>query len=153
MNTIKRPPTVWLTQSLLILFAVLFSSLFLFDLVNLLRNPGKGYSVINTVIAYSIMLGMEVLLLSAFLGLAKRKMYGRWLGLLSLTLVWILIIFVQLRRPAGQYKYYEYNNSAQLAGAAIFQACLHGLFLVLILRLSFARKVGEFFRKEIDQDE
>jgi hypothetical protein len=59
-----------------------------------------------------------LLLVIAFWGLAKRKNYGRWLGVLSLLLLWGLIIFIKLRRPPGPYKYYEYDNPAQLAGAA-----------------------------------
>ncbi len=151
MNNIKRPPTVWLTQLLLTLFALLFLSIFLSNLVNLLRNLGGKYSIINTVIGYSLMVGMVVLLVSAFWGLAKRKMYGKWLGLLSLILIWTLLVFLQLRPPSGPYKRLEYDNSAQLAGGIIFQVSLHALILVLILRLSFSKQVGKFFQKEIEQ--
>jgi hypothetical protein len=80
--------------------------------------------------------------------LARRKNYGRWLGVLSLLLLWSLLIFMKLRHPSGPYKYYEYDNPAQLAGAVIVQALLHGLFLLLILRLSFSKRVLEFFHKE-----
>jgi len=56
---------------------------------------------------------------------------------------------MKLRRPTGPYQYYEYDNPAQLAGAVIVQVVLHGLLLLLILRLSFSKSVSEFFRKEI----
>ena len=116
----KRPPTIWLTQSLLMLFALLFLSAFLLNLAVLLTH------------------------------LAKRKNYGRWLGVLSLLLLWGLIILIKLRPPpAGPLQYYEYNNPAQVAGAAIVQVLLHGFFLLLILRLSFSKSVRDFFRKEI----
>ena len=150
MNNIKRPPVVWLTQSLLVLFALLFLSVFLLNLVNLLRNRGGDFSVIATIIGYSVMVGMVLLLVSAFFGLAKRKMYGKWLGLLSLILIWALLLFMQWRPPSGPYKRFEYDNPAQVAGAAISQILLHGLFLTLILRLSFAKKVKQFFQKELE---
>jgi NADH:ubiquinone oxidoreductase subunit 6 (subunit J) len=152
MNNIKRPPAVWLTQSLLVLFALLFLSVFLLNVVNLLRNPGAEFSVIATIIGYSVMVGMVLLLVSAFLGLARRKIYGKWLGLLSLILIWALLLFMQLRPPSGLYKRFEYDNSAQVAGAAISQILLHGLFLILILRLSFAKKISEFFRNEVERN-
>lgn len=151
MNTrIKRPPAIWLTQSLLIIFALLFFSVFLINLANLLSNLREEFSLVRAIIGYSVMFGIVLLLLSSFWGLAKRKVYGRWLGLLSLILLWGLIIFIQLRRPSGPYEYYKYDNPAQLIGAAIFQIFLHGLFLTLILRLAFAKRVSEFFRKEIE---
>jgi hypothetical protein len=89
-----------------------------------------------------------LLFVVSFRGLAKRKTHGRWLGLLSLLLLWGVIILVQLRRPTGPFKYYEYDNTAQVAGAVISYVLFHGLFLFLILRLSFSKSVGEFFRKE-----
>jgi hypothetical protein len=150
MNNLKRPPTVWLTQSLLVLFALLFLSVFLLNLVNLLRSPAGNFSIIATIIGYSIMIGMVLLLVSAFFGLAKRRMYGKWLGLLSLILIWALLLFIQWRAPSGPYKRFEYDNPTQVASAAIFQLLLHGLFLTLILRLSFAKKVKEFFRKKVE---
>ena len=90
-----------------------------------------------------------VLLLVAFWGLAKRKNYGRWLGVLSLLFFWSLIILIKLRRPSGPYQYYEYDNFAQLAAAIIVQVLLHGLILFLILRLSFSKSARQFFQEEI----
>ena len=146
----KRPPTIWLTQSLLMLFALLFLSAFLLNLAVLLTHLGEKFSIVRTLIAYAVMLGMVLVLAVAFWGLAKRKNYGRWLGVLSLLLLWGLIILIKLRPPpAGPLQYYEYNNPAQVAGAAIVQVLLHGFFLLLILRLSFSKSVRDFFRKEI----
>jgi hypothetical protein len=96
-------------------------------------------------LVYSVMLGLVLLVTIAFWGLAKRKNHGRWLGVLSLLLFWGLLILLKLRRPSGPYQYYEYDNPAQLAGAVIVQVVLHGLILLLILRLSFSKWVSEFF--------
>ncbi len=149
-NHMKRPPTIWLTQSLLILFALLLLSAFLLNLAVLLTHLADGFSVVRTLIVYALMLGIVVVLGVAFWGLAKRKMYGRWLGLLSLILLWSLLILIKLRGASGPYKSYEYDNPAQLAGAIIVQVLVHGLLLTLILRLAFSKSVRAFFRKEIE---
>jgi len=141
----KRPRTVWLTQALLIFFAGLFLLGLLINLARLGRL-GEGASGIGAARGASLILGLVLLLLVAFWGLAKRKMYGRWLGLVSLFLLWGIFSVIQYYPPAGPWKRYEYNSTAQLIGAGIFHACVHVLFLVLILRLSFARKVVGFFR-------
>ncbi len=146
----KRPPTIWLTQSLLVLFALLLISAFLINLVVLLAHLGDEFSIVRTLIVYAVMLSIVLVLGFAFWGLAKRKMYGRWLGLLSLMLLWSLLILIKLRGASGPYKPYEYNNPAQVAGAVAVQVLLHGLLLTLILRLSFSKSVSAFFRKEID---
>lgn len=145
----KRPPIIWLTQSLLILFALLLLSAFVLNMVVLLTHWGNELSIVRIMIVYAVWLSIVVLLAVAFWGLAKRKNYGRWLGVLSLLFFWGLIVLIKLRRPSGPYQYYEYDNPAQLAGAVIVQVLLHGLVLFLILRLSFSKSVREFFRKEV----
>src|SRR5207247_2136939 len=87
----------------------------------------------------------------SFWGLTKAQTYGRWLGVSSIALVWGLIIFAQVRRPSGPLKYYEYDNTAQVVGAVVAQILVHSLFLILLLRLAFARKVGAFFQQRATQ--
>jgi hypothetical protein len=65
---IKRHPAVWLTQSLLIIFALLFLSVFLLNLVQLFSHPGEGFSVFRTVTGFPISLGIVFLCLSSFWG-------------------------------------------------------------------------------------
>ena len=131
------------------MFGLLLLSALLLNVVVLLTHLDEGFSVVRTLLVYSVMLGLVLLLTIAFWGLAKRKKYGRWLGVLSLMLFWGLLILLKLRRPSGPYQYYEYDNPAQLAGAVIVQVVLHGLILLLILRLAFSKRVSEFFRKEV----
>jgi hypothetical protein len=145
----KRPPIIWLTQSLLILFALLLFSAFILNVVVLLTHWDSELSKLRILIVYAVWLGIVLLIAVASWGIAKRQNYGRWLGVLSLLLFWGFLILMKLRRPSGPYEYYEYDNPAQLAGAVIVQVVLHGLILLLILRLSFSKTVGEFFRKEI----
>ena len=149
MNKIKRPPTVWLTQTLLIIFALVWLSSIVLNFALLIRS-GESISPVRTAIGLSIILGFVLLLLIAFWGLAKRKMYGRWLGLLSLIVQWGLILYTQIRPPAGPWKRYEFNSPEEVVGAVIGQVLISVLFLTLILRLAFAKQVNEFFRRDIE---
>lgn len=144
----KRPPTVWLTQSLLLVFAVLFLFALLVNVAYLLSHLEHEFSLVRVGLVYSIVLIIVLIFAIAFWGLATRKMYGRWLGMLSLLFSWGLILLLTFRRPSGPYKYYEYDNATQLASAVVFQVALNVLFLTLILRLSFSKKVRQFFQKE-----
>lgn len=149
-DRIKRPPAVWLTQSLLVVFALLWLCVLLLNLTMLLSRmrAGEDVRLVGAVIGFSIILGFALLLLIAFWGLTKRKMYGRWLGIFSLLLLWALILFAQVYRPKGRLQYYQYDSPAQWVGAVIVQVVISGLFLGLISRLAFGKRVKEFFRNE-----
>ncbi len=151
MNTrIKRPPTVWLTQIFLILLALIFLLKFLNSLLGLLINPPERFYMVPSVIDYLITPGTVLLLLIAFYGLVKRKVYGKRLSLLLLLLIWSVVILIDLLRPIGQNKYYEHKDSVELGAEVLFHVLVHVFFLTIILRLSFAKKVSEFFRKETE---
>src|SRR5215510_8005646 len=128
----KRPLTIWFAQSLLLIFALLFLSVFLINLVALLGHREQDVSLIRTIVGYSVILGLVLLPLVAFIGLAKRAVYGRWLGVGSLTMLWGVLILSKVIRASGPYQYYDYDNNAQLAGAIMVQVLLHGLLLMLI---------------------
>lgn len=147
---IKRPPTVWIAQSLLMIFALLWFGVLLINLLMLPRTITRGGSIAGAAVGIAIFVSFIVLLLVAFWGLAKRKIFGRWLSVVLLIVLWGFFIIAQHFPPAGPWKRYEVDNTAQMVGAAIVQACAHALFLVLILRLSFGRKVAQFFRGEIE---
>jgi hypothetical protein len=149
----KRPPTIWLTQALVVIFGLLILFAFLINFVVLLTHLGEEFSIVRMLLVFAVMLSVVLLLAITFWGLAKRKNYGRWLSVLFLLLLWGLLLLMKLRRPSGPYQYYEYDNPTQLAGAVIVQVLLHGLILLLILRLSFSKSVREFFRKEIQSVE
>ena len=144
----NRPVTIWVTQAFLVLFGLLFLSVFLVNLIMLLSHWERQISVMRTVIGYFVILGFIILFGVAVWGLAKRAKYGRWLGVVSLVLIWALLILIQVKRPAGPSPYYSYANDAQLAGAILIGIVLHGLMLLLILRLSFSKKIGKFFANQ-----
>jgi hypothetical protein len=142
---LKRPPSVWLTQILLIIFALVFSLTLLLNLALVLKREGE-IPLIAVLLLCAVNLGVVLLFLTSIWGLAKRRNYGRWLGVVSLTLIWVLMLLGQLFRPSGPLPYYEFTNTAQLVGAAIATVCINALFLLLILRLAFAKSANDFFR-------
>ena len=73
----KRPPTVWLTQSIIIIFALLFLFILLLNFVMSLRHLDQEFSVVRTIVGYSVTVGFIILLVVAFYGLVKRATYGK----------------------------------------------------------------------------
>ena len=149
----KRPPSVWLTQILLMIFALLWLAIVALNLARLPSAVAGGAPILRPVIVFSIIICFVSLLLISFWGLLKRRMYGKWLGLTSLILIWGLIVYVKLFPATGPYKTYEYDNAAQLAGAFLALSVIHALFLVLVLRLAFSKKVHQFFLRKTDDPE
>lgn len=142
-----RQVTVWIAQGLLLIFILLWLVSFILGLVGLARN-GSDASTLRILMGALFVTGYGLMLLFAFWGLAKRRMYGKWLGVVSLSFVWLLVLYVQIRRPQGQYQYFEYQNSAEVVGAVITVLMISSLFLIVILRLAFAKNVDRFFRKQ-----
>jgi hypothetical protein len=140
----KRPPTIWITQTLLLIFASIWLLSLAFNLM-LLAIKGTQQSFARVAIGVSILLAMIVLLLTAVWGLARRRLYGKWLGVLSLVVLWGTIIYTQIRPSAGPIKRFEYNSAAELVGASITYILVSVGFLVLIINLAFAKKVDAFF--------
>ena len=139
--------TVWLAQGLLLIFLLVWLVSLVLNLVGVARN-GSDASALRILVAFLIITGYGLMLLVAFWGLAKRRMYGKWLGVASLSFIWLLILYVQIRPPRGPYQRYEYQNSAQVAGAIIAALVTSSLFLIVILRLAFAKNVARFFKHD-----
>jgi hypothetical protein len=153
MGNIKRPPAVWVTQVLLVVFTLLMLSVLLLDAAMLLTRRGELPSLFPLLIVFAIIFAIILLFASSFWGLTKAKPFGRWLGVSSMVLVWGVILVAQLRRPSGPFKYYEYDNTTQLVSGIVAQLLLDSLFLILILRLAFARRVGEFFDQRANKQQ
>ena len=149
-SKINRPPSIWLTQTLLIIFALLWLGIIALNLARLPARIAEDVSILRMVIGFSMMFCFVLLLLISFWGLVKRKLYGKWLGLASLIFTWGVIVYTQLFPVSGPYKRYEYDNAAQLAGAFLSMSLIHALFLILILRLAFSKKVNQFFQRGIN---
>ena len=143
---VKRPPSVWITQVIFLLFGLPLSLL----LLSFFLQASAGGKLLSTgfIILVLQMLTLLVILGIAFWGLAKRKAYARWLGVVSLVLVWGLIIVWQVLLEGGSFKHYEFNSTAERAGVVIAQVLIHGLFLLLISRLAFGKRAREFFDRK-----
>ena len=143
-NGTKRPATVWITQILLSVFACIWLLSLAFNLALLVAN-GTQRSIGRVVIGVAILSAMIILLLAAVWGLARRKVYGKWLGVLSLIILWATIVYTQIRPAAGPIKRFEYNSVAELVGASITYILMSVGFLFLIVKLAFAKRVDAFF--------
>jgi hypothetical protein len=148
MNTKpKRPVTVWLAQGLLLIFLLVWLISLILDLVGLAKN-GSDASVLRLVLGVLIIAGYGLMLVIAFWGLAKRRMYGKWLSVASLSFIWLLVLYIQIRPPQARYQRFEYENSAEVVGAVITAMVISSVFLIVILRLAFAKNVDRFFRHD-----
>jgi hypothetical protein len=99
----------------------------------------------RAILVILVVLIVQAVCVAAFWGLAKRKVYGKWHAIVSLLIFWGLITYTQLFPPRGPYQRYEYNNAAEVAGAFFALWLIHALFLIVILRLAFAKNVNQFF--------
>lgn len=140
-NRIRRPASVWIAQILLIIFSLLF----LLPLIMLLFVSAGIPSIIGLAIAAMINLGIVSLFLTAFVGMARRRQYGRWLGVGVLSLMLFFSILAQFVRPSGPLQYYEYENATEAAAGFMTQVLMCGLFLWLILALAFGKRATSFF--------
>jgi peptidoglycan/LPS O-acetylase OafA/YrhL len=141
----SRPPSVWIAQVLLVLFILLLSSMILIPFLTFHVSLAEIITKARAVFFILAVIGALAASMAAFWGLAKRKLYGKWLAAASLLLFWGLIVYTQLFPTPGPYRRYEYNNAAELAGAFFALSLIHALFLTVILRLAFAKKVNRFF--------
>jgi hypothetical protein len=159
MDRIKRPPSVWITQAIILLFLIPFLFRGISPIARCLfsgasKCPSPGILLREIFVSG----GISTILFFTFWGLLRRKSYGKWLGVMLLALwLGLLLIGEQSRviygyilsgghvkraMPAG---YYDFSNDAQLIGAATFAVLLHVSLLFLIFRLAFARQVKRFF--------
>ena len=82
-------------------------------------------------------------------------MYGKWLGVLSLSFLWGLSLYVYFYRyiwpNAGPstclFMHYESNSPEEEVGAVTWVMLSSAIYLTLILRLAVAKEVNDFFRQ------
>ena len=144
-SRIKRPPSVWLTQTLLLFCALLW--LYSSAAVAAIHEIDSFTLALRIVL---LVLGVVLLILIPFWGLAKRKMYGRWLSVSSLGLLWVYVLDGQLRELAGAPKPYHPREPGALVVLVILHLLINLFIVVLTLRLAFAKRVSEFFSQDIE---
>jgi hypothetical protein len=143
----KRPATVWLSQILLLICALIWLSALVLNLLLIAREEIE-VSPVRLLGGVSILGSIVLVLLAAFWGLTRRRIYGRWLAVASLSVLWILVVYVQIWPPQGPVKRFEYNSRVQAVGAVTTSILISVIFLLLILRLAFAKSVTRFFRQD-----
>jgi hypothetical protein len=128
---LKRPISVWIAQILLLLVA---SFVLLFQLVVVINIPKSAGSATEYL---EFMVLFVVIPTIAFVGMALRKSWGRWLGVGFLSLLLLFTGLAQMTEGSGPIMRDEYATGIILLA----------LFLSLILRLVFAKNVSRFFSK------
>ena len=147
-SAVNRPVTVAVAQGLLILFSVMIFFMLSISLTVLILNSRKGIASASLVLLHSAMVGLVILSLIAFRGLTKRRMYGKWLAVLSMTLFWCLLVPKSLRLPEGPYNFSDQKSFWSFIGEIAVRVALHGGLLFLILNLAFSKKVQRYFRQD-----
>lgn len=159
MDRIKRPPSVWITQAITVLFLIPFLFGGISPIVRCLFSGASKCPSLGILLrAIFVFGGISTISFFTFWGLLRRKRYGKWLGVMSLALLLVLLLMsdqsrviynyilsgahVKKTMPAG---YHDFSNDAQLIGAATFTVLLHLSLLFLIFRLAFAKPAKRFF--------
>lgn len=140
-----RPLSVIVTQIILLALGLIWGVLSLFNLFAIFTSAsGALQRIVNILLALVLVLFAGVFL-TGFWGLVKRRRYGRWIGVGGLTLILISAFTSNFVRPSGPLEYYEYRNSAELAGGILGSIVIYTLILLLIYRLAKGDAANTFF--------
>jgi hypothetical protein len=172
--SVDRPPSIWITQALLLLSIVtLLLSLLLglFQCVSANQTLSCSSSLLITQFVFAIV--ALLLLLLAFWGLQKGEMYGKWLAVIYLTNIVVVsiakgdffqIIYRSVSRwqplPMPPYTCWEkkimfdnfsrscgYSNYSEMIIMIISDFIAVSLIGFLITRLLYSNAAKQFFRK------
>jgi hypothetical protein len=151
----RKPLTVWIVQGFAVVVAVLLLLAFILNLrENVAIWAAKGNWVLP-VLSSALMFSIVFFLLAImFIGLLKRKQYGRWMSV-GFLLVWWFAMLVSNPNP---FRYKQVSDDGPLptfkisesekSGARAGQLMLHLFVLAMILQLIFARSVRDYFKLE-----
>lgn len=143
----KRPPSVWISQVLVLLFG-LFILVITLSLTVTVARSSVVIPIAFLVLGLYGLVG--VLFLIAFWGLTKRKKFSRWLTVVLFSLTLLLLVAGQVFRPEGPMEYAEYANDTQRISGTITQVVIGLLFVFLIFRLGFGKPASNFFNPRDD---
>ena len=145
-ETVSRPPSVWITQIVLILLGGLWGLMFLAQFFMTVTRFGSAAELVFGLFAALIVGTFSLVFLAGFWGLVRRRVYGRWIGVVGVALVTVASLLGSVFRPGDPSQHYEYTNSSQLFGAVVSQLVLTGLLLFLAYRLARGNRANSFFR-------
>ena len=147
-NRIKHPPSVRAAQILLALATITLLPhpiRGVFRLFNVrysrLTWPDLWYIVEICLIDFLFVILLITLFLVAIVGLLKHRVYGRWLAIVSLSIILLGLAGIRI---FGEFT----PDSPFYVSATIIHLVTAGLSIFLILRLLFASYVDSYFVTE-----
>lgn len=139
-----RPPVVLLAQILLLLFGVLFLGFSVIGLVSWV--PGTQFSIADLLISTALVILFVAVPFVAFWGLAKRRRYGRWLGAISLIVIWIpTVLMASIVMAVTLMKDWSLPLFESVVVISVM-VLFHALFIGPAFYLIRGKRVREFFR-------
>ena len=140
----KRPPSVWISQIILVIYIAVTALPVMIGILGVLASNMPTRDVISFIIGAAILLSLSVLFAVAFWGLAKRKVWGRWLTVVILS-CGLLLSFVSQFFPAQGMRP---TNSAQMTGYFFGGFIVFVPFAFLIWRLATGDAAADFFSEQ-----
>lgn len=132
----KRPKSAWLLMIVLVLIVLLIGFGAISSIWMLIAAPGwmNGRFLFDVLIR----LAMVALCLGVVTGIARRRQWGRWLGLLFLAGLTVMMLIM----PDTT----QYDNAAQRGGGAFTRLILVPLLMGLWgYRFGFSAKAKRYF--------
>jgi hypothetical protein len=142
---IPRPPSVWIAQVILFIFGSIWLVAAVWNIYFAVMIATDITRLMASIIPGVIFLAFACFFLLGFWGLTKRKVYGRVIAVLGLSVMLFGSLSSVIFRPSGPMQYYEYQNATQLAGGIFASIVLYGLLALLIGSLAFGKKANAFF--------
>ena len=145
----RRPISIWIAQILILLLGIPITlvviAVSLREWSWILSNDMRLRTLAVGLVATILRFGVIALFAFAFIGLVRRKRYGRWLTVAGVSLMFLFSVIGLIFRPNGPFKYEEYENSAQLMGGIFATLIIYGLLGLLICHLVASDSVSDFF--------
>jgi hypothetical protein len=139
MNKVKRPPSVWIAQTIIITVAVVF----LVPAPWVLLDSGPNRFATRPIafpFVVAIYTVVALVLLISFWGLMLRRPYGRWMavGIMTILFAVLVLIFISM-------VFYSPAPTRPPILVLIEVGLFVALILLLILRLAIGKRVTQFF--------
>lgn len=146
-----RPASVVIAQVLMIIFTLIFG--FFASLYLVLFMPRASELSISMIFAgvMAYFLVQSSLFIAAFVGMARRRHYGRWIGVVMLSMAVPCGILIQVRQFSEIWKWYEFGVAIEYLASDIAMfivgCLLIGLLIWVVVLLIFSDRVNAFFTK------
>lgn len=140
-NKIRRPPSVWIAQT--IVFSLAF--VFLVPMPWILVDSGAhrfGALPVAFPVPAAIYSVVALLFLVSFWGLMVRRSYGRWMAVGILTVVFAVLLFMWTLMA-----FYTPASAKPSMIVYVELTLIVALTLFLILRLALGKRVAAFFNQ------